>query len=93
MASALGAPSPGPADPLRLALGSLTVALDRALVIAALRRLKAERARLVAERRRVAAAALGSSPGGKRGPPAGRGDGYRGTAARPAPDLQVNRMG
>lgn len=51
-----GLPAPVPADPLRLALdGDLKVALDRALAMAALRRLEAERRRLIAERRLVAA--------------------------------------
>jgi hypothetical protein len=45
----LGRPDPAPADPLRLALDD--VALDRALVVAALARLDAERARLIEERR------------------------------------------
>jgi len=52
-----GLPAPAPADPLRLALdGDLRVALDRALAMAALRRLEAERRRLRAERRAVAEA-------------------------------------
>ena len=45
---------PVPADPLRVALdGSLMVCLDRQLAMAALRRLEAERSRLIEERRRA----------------------------------------
>ena len=57
MAARAGRPRAPAADAISLALaGDLRVALDRALAIAALSRLEAERSRLIDERRRVAAA-------------------------------------